>query len=228
MTQLIVFDLDGTLVDSRRDLADAANELIRALGGTPQSQEAIVRMVGEGAAVLVRRALGAAGLDPEEPGALDRFLAIYDGCLLDHTVPYDGTMEVLSHLEGKYRLGVLTNKPSGATARLLAGLGLDRFFEVVVGGDTPFGRKPNPAGLCHIVAATGATASSTLLVGDSPVDLATARAARTGICLARFGFGYSFAKSDFDGTEQFIDSPAELLRVLNHSGAGVRPGSDPA
>jgi phosphoglycolate phosphatase len=215
MYTLIVFDLDGTLVDSRQDLANAANELIRSLGGTPQSEQAIAGMVGEGAAVLVRRALAAAGLDPETGGALDRFLEFYDRCLLDHTAPYPGTIEMLEHLDGSRRLAVLTNKPSRATGRVLSGLGLARFFPLVVGGDTPFGRKPDPAGLRHIMESADSTASSTLLIGDSPVDLATARAAGTRICLARFGFGYRFKAADFDGSELFIDTPGEVIGIVS-------------
>jgi phosphoglycolate phosphatase len=90
MIRLAVFDLDGTLVDSRRDLANAANALVAARGANPLPEDAIAGMVGEGAAVLVRRVLAASGLDAESPGALSDFLDLYDQRLLEHTVPYDG------------------------------------------------------------------------------------------------------------------------------------------
>jgi phosphoglycolate phosphatase len=211
---LIVFDLDGTLVDSHQDLAHAANTLVLELGGAPVSEGAVVRMVGEGAAVLVRRALTASGLDADTPGALERFLTIYDGCLLDRTQPYPGTLEALDALVGAHRLAVLTNKPSRATIRVLEGLGLARFFDPVIGGDTPLGRKPDPAGLLHIISASGASPESTMMVGDSPIDRRTARNAGTSICLARFGFGFTFAPEDLDGTELIVDAPGELVGAV--------------
>jgi phosphoglycolate phosphatase len=214
MFDLIVFDLDGTLVDSHQDLAHAANTLVLELGGAPVTEEAVVRMVGEGAAVLVRRALTASGLDPDTPRALDLFLAIYDGCLLDQTRPYPGTIDVLEQLAGTHRLAILTNKPARATTRVIEGLDLARYFDPVIGGDTPFGRKPDPAGLLHIIDVSGASPVSTLLVGDSPIDRQTARNAGTSICLARFGFGYTFAPGDLDGTEFIIDTPEELAGVV--------------
>jgi phosphoglycolate phosphatase len=214
MIELVVFDLDGTLVDSHQDLAHAANLLVGELGGAPISEAAVVRMVGEGAAVLVRRALTASGLDPETPGALDRFLAIYDTCLLDQTKPYPGMTEVLERLAHSCRLAVLTNKPSRATMTILQGLDLARFFDPVLGGDTEFGRKPVPAGLLHIIAVAGTSPESTLLVGDSPVDRRTARNAGTGICLAKYGFGYTFADGDLDGGELIVDAPEEIGELL--------------
>ena len=142
MTQLAIFDLDGTLVDSRRDLATAVNALVRERGAPPFSEEVVGNMVGEGASVLVRRALAAAGLPDETPGALDRFLELYDEHLLDTTRPYEGIERLLETLSERMRLAVLTNKPQDATDRVLSGLALDRFFEVVIGGDTAHGRKP--------------------------------------------------------------------------------------
>jgi phosphoglycolate phosphatase len=214
--QFIVFDLDGTLVDSSTDLANATNALVEELGGEPLSRDAVTRMVGEGAAVLVRRALAAASLDPAAPGALDRFLALYDERSLDYTVPYDGIVDTLAWLAAARKsVAVLTNKPSRAAERLLEGLGLRQHFSEVIGGDTPCGRKPDPAGLLHLVAAAGVKIEETLLVGDSPIDLQTARRAGSRVCLARFGFGYRFADGDFDGTELFIDDPHELVALLS-------------
>lgn len=214
MVGLIVFDLDGTLVDSHRDIANAANALVEELGGHRLPDAAIVGMVGEGAALLVRRALAAAGIDPATAGALDRFLALYDVRLLEHTAPYDGTVEVLARLDGHAPMSVLTNKPQRPTELILEGLGLRRHFRDVVGGDTPFGRKPDPAGLLHLAAAAGVTPERTLMVGDSPVDLQAARNAGTRICLVRYGFGYRFAPGDFRGDELFADSPADLLTAV--------------
>lgn len=208
--RLIVFDLDGTLVDSKRDLADSANALIAELGGVALSEDQVAAMVGEGAAVLVRRALEAAGLDPESATALPRFLELYDERLLVHTVPYEGMVAALTAFAPHVTMAVLTNKPGRATERILAGLGLREHFRDVIGGDTPFGRKPDPAGLLALIERASATPETTWLVGDSRIDLETARRAGVRICLARYGFGFRFESSEFDGSEQFVDSPSEL------------------
>jgi len=213
----IVFDLDGTLVDSQTDLANATNALVEELGAGRLPDSAIASMVGEGAAMLVRRALTAARIDPNTPDALDRFLDLYDVRLLDRTVAYDGIPEVLQRLAGQVPLSVLTNKPLRAAERILEGLGLRRYFAHVIGGDSPLGRKPDPAGLLHLARVTGATPAGAVLVGDSPIDLATARSAGTAICLARYGFGHRFDSGDFSGGELFIDRPADLLTVMRPS-----------
>jgi len=111
---------------------------------------------------------------------------------------------------------VLTNKPRAATDAILEGLGLARFFGAcVVGGDGPFPRKPDAAGLVHLMSEAGAAPSETLLVGDSPVDLRTARAAGVPVCLARYGFGYlGFGVEKLAPVDWAIDQPADLLRVL--------------
>src|SRR4051812_44271689 len=171
--RLVVFDLDGTLVDSSTDLANAVNTLLADLGVNRLPDPEIVSMVGEGAAVLVRRALAASGLDPETPDALDRFLARYNAHLLDHTRPYSGMIETLQALAERMPLAVLTNKPGYATDRVLEGLGLREYFRQTIGGDTRFGRKPSPEGLTHLAGMADVPVASVLLVGDSPVDLAT-------------------------------------------------------
>jgi len=214
MFGLIVFDLDGTLVDSHRDIANAANALVEELGGARLADADITAMVGEGAALLVGRALTVAGLDPATPGALDRFLAHYGERLLEHTRPYPGTEETLARLVRRVPMSVLTNKPQRPTELILEGLGLRQYFGEVAGGDTPSGRKPDPAGLLRLVAAAGATPERTLMVGDSPIDLQTARNANTSICLVRYGFGYRFGEGEFRGDEVFADSPAQILEAI--------------
>jgi phosphoglycolate phosphatase len=139
LPRLFVFDLDGTLVDSRQDLANSANQLVAERGGTPVSLEAVTAMVGEGAAMLVRRALTAAGLPPDDPGALLRFLEIYDERLLETTVLYPGILEAVRVARAGARVGVLTNKPQHHSERLLAGLGVRDLFDDVLGGDNPHG-----------------------------------------------------------------------------------------
>lgn len=214
MFKLVVFDLDGTLVDSHRDIADATNAVIADFGGRPLELSVITSLVGEGAAVLIRRAIGQAGLDVDLRAALERFLVHYDARLLATTAPYPGMIETLRSIRDGRTLAVLTNKPLQPTRRILDGLGLRDFFADVIGGDTPLGRKPDPAGLQAIMANAGATPAETLLVGDSPIDRQTARRAGTGICLARYGFGYRFDGTEFDGTEMFVDEPAAIRSAL--------------
>lgn len=215
MIRVAVFDLDGTLVDSRRDLADATNALVAERGGTPLDVETVAAMVGDGAAILVRRALAAAGLAPDAPGALDRFLELYDERLVAHTRPYPGIADALKALYGAMHLSVLTNKPAAATTRLLEALGLDVFFDGVVGGDTPLGRKPDPAGLLHLVTAAGADPHEAVLVGDSHVDLETARRARVRACVAAYGFGYPTARDRLRGDEIIAGSALDLVALLD-------------
>ena len=211
MTRAIVFDLDGTLVDSARDLAAAASELVVGFGGPPLEVATVVPMVGDGAALLVERALAHAGLDPGMPGALDRFLAIYDRRLLEHTRPYDGMSEVLALLTRFGPLAVLTNKPRGASNAILEGLGLRGFFAEVIGGDGPFPRKPDPAGLRALLAPTGGLG---VMVGDSPADANTARAAGCPFVLAAYGFGAAKFEAAIPPSGGVAGHPRELVSVV--------------
>jgi phosphoglycolate phosphatase len=213
--RLIVFDLDGTLIDSRRDIADAANELLESCGAAPLDEHVVGRMVGNGAPALVVRAFAAAGLTP--PGdALDRYLAMYDRRLLAHTRPYPGITTVLAALAARTRLALLTNKPGAATRCLLDGLDLSRYFadDAVVTGDGPFPRKPDPGGLQHLAAAATRSIEETVLVGDSAIDWRTARAAGASIWVARYGFGFDGFPLDLSAGDRVIDAPADLLGAL--------------
>jgi phosphoglycolate phosphatase len=214
LRRLIVFDLDGTLIDSRRDLADAANALIAEHGGQPLSEDAIGRMVGDGAAVLVRRALDAAHV-PVEDSSLPRFLELYDERLLATTRAYPGIPEALEALSPTAAIAVLTNKPSAPTRRILEELRLSRFVETTIGGDSRFPKKPDPTALQHLIEAFGAAPRSTAMVGDSWVDYNTARAAGTWICLARYGFGYhNVDETRFEGDEAVVDEPSQIVAAI--------------
>jgi phosphoglycolate phosphatase len=216
---LIAFDLDGTLIDSARDLSESASELVQSYGAPPLQISQVVTMVGDGAAVLVRRALEASSLDPDTPGALARFLEIYDRRLLDHTLPYPGIREVLALAVQRAPLAVLTNKPAAPSTRILEALGLRGFFTRIVGGDGPYPRKPDPAGLLAIAAE--ASLKAPVLVGDSPADAKTAEAAGCAFVFARYGFGAVKFGDHPPRTPYVADHPRELSRVLD--AVGVRP-----
>ena len=212
---LVVFDLDGTLIDSRRDLADAANALIVERGGAPLDVDRVAAMVGEGAAKLVIRALIAADVRRDDlDAALARFLELYDERLLAHTRLYEGIGRALDVIAGRAPLAVLTNKPQHHTERILEALDVRAFFRWVIGGDTPHGRKPDPAGLAWLMAAGAADPADTIMVGDSAIDLRTARAAGTRICLVRYGFGFPTTAGELTGTEIFVDRAEDLIGLV--------------
>jgi len=214
---LVVFDLDGTLIDSRRDLADAANALIVEHGGVPRSVDEISAMVGEGAPLLVARAFKAAGLDVDLREALARFLELYDERLLVHTRLYDGTRAALDETATLAPLAVLTNKPQRPTERILHGLGIAGLFINAIGGDSSFPRKPDPAALRHLMAAAGSGPDDTIMVGDSAIDLRTARAATVRPCLVRYGFGFPSAEPELRGDELIASSPADLVPIVRRA-----------
>jgi len=219
--RLIAFDLDGTLIDSRRDLADSANALIVEYGGAPLSEDAIGRMVGEGAALLVRRALDAAGLGSRS-SAVERFLEIYDEHLLNHTRLYDGVADVVRGARRVARVTVLTNKPTRPSERILVELGVRDLFDDVVGGDGPYPRKPDPAGLLAMMQSANTGTEETLLVGDSAIDLETARRAGTRCCLVTFGFGaHSLAPERLTGREWVVADSAALAETIDRFLAGA-------
>jgi phosphoglycolate phosphatase len=214
--RLIVFDLDGTLVDSRRDITDAANALLESCGAPPLSENRIGAMVGDGAATLVARAFEASGIERPDD-ALERYLSLYSERLLAHTKPYAGMVETLEEVSGRARLAVLTNKPIRATLEILDGLELARFFDrrAVLGGDGPFPRKPDPTALQHLQKQAGVEPAASVLVGDSAIDWRTARAADTPLCITRYGFGFTTLSAEMlSPRDHVVDSPRELLGLV--------------
>lgn len=187
----IIFDLDGTLVDSLPDLAAAVNEMLAERDRPPLPTAAVARMVGDGTPKLVERALAASGLADAPLGpALDRFLALYEAGATRLTRPYPGVSEVLDQLAAAgHRLAVCTNKPQRATAAVLEGLGLARCFAVVLGGDSLPVKKPDPGPLRAILDRLGVAPSQAAMVGDHRNDVAAAQAAGMRAVFARYGYG---------------------------------------
>ena len=185
--RLIAFDLDGTLIDSSRDLANSVNELLSELDAPALPVDQVMTMIGQGAKMLIRRALAAAGR-PENPVAISRFLEIYDRRLLDHTQPYAGITDVVSAARKHARVAILTNKPTSPTEKILAGLNIRQLFDDVIGSDGNFPRKPDPAALLALMQRAGAVPERTLMVGDSKIDYDTATNAGARCCLVAYGF----------------------------------------
>ena len=219
-TRLAVFDLDGTLIDSRRDLADSANEMLATYGAQPLSETRIASMVGCGAPTLVKRVITAAGVAATVDEALPRFLSAYNERLTHHTRPYDGIPELLAALQSRgTRMALLTNKPLHQSVRILDAFSLTVYFQSIVGGDGPWPRKPAPDGMRFLMSEAGAGVDDAVLIGDSAVDLQTARNAGARICLARYGFGFAdLPPADLRGDESLVDGPAEIMRVLHAPG----------
>ena len=212
---LVVFDLDGTLIDSRRDLADSTNDMLESYGAVSLPIDRVTGMVGEGARVLVRRALAASALaHADEDEALARFRASYDRRLLRHTRLYDGVEDMVRHCASRATVAVLTNKPAEPSRRILDGLGLLPFMRWLIGGDSPWGRKPDPAGLRDLMVRAGVAPDRTLLVGDSRIDLETGLRAGVPVCAARYGFG-ALGESELRSAASAIESPADLIVVLD-------------
>jgi phosphoglycolate phosphatase len=185
-----VFDLDGTLIDSRQDLADAANAMLASYHAPSLPVPDVVAMVGEGARTLVARALARANVAADPDEALPRFLDAYDQRLTATTTLYDGVAGTMPHLHRHGCVSVLTNKPQQPTDIILEAFGLTPLIDAAIGGDTAYGRKPAPDALQALMERSGIPAEETLMVGDSWVDVATAAAAGIDACLVAYGFGY--------------------------------------
>jgi phosphoglycolate phosphatase len=184
----LVFDLDGTLIDSKKDLVLSVNATLRAIGREELPAELLATYVGSGAPVLISRALGGQA-DPELlQRALKYFLGHYEEHKLDYTRAYPGVRETVEQLNGT-PMAVLTNKPVDISVRILEELGLAQFFRVIYGGNSFATKKPDPLGANTAVADLKVAASETAMVGDSEVDVQTARNAGMISAIVNFGFG---------------------------------------
>lgn len=214
VVEALVFDLDGTLVDSRADLAAAVDAVRRDLGLAPLPAGAIEGMVGEGARLLVERALDGETRESVIAPALSAFFSHYDRLCLVSTRPYAGVPAALAALAGRVPLALLTNKPERFAVRILEALGLAGHFRQVVGGDTLPQRKPDPAPLRHVAAALGAPLERTLLVGDSRIDAETAARAGAPFAHVRWGYGRD-REAEERGALLVIDRPELLADALS-------------
>lgn len=184
--QYLLFDLDGTLINSLPDLLTALNLLRRELALDPLTATHVSRMVGDGAAMLVKRALG---VDRYEQRHLLRFLEFYGEHLLDQTHCYPGIEELLMRHDPR-RMALITNKPILYTRRILEGLNLSRFFSAVIGGDSFPHKKPHPYPLQQALDQLGGQPQQALMIGDHHTDLHAAQNAGIATCFCAYGFGH--------------------------------------
>ena len=212
--RLLVFDLDGTLVDSSRDLATATNATIqRVAPDSPKiPHETLRSFVGDGARVLMERSIRHTRLDRGVDEVLPVFLECYAECLLETTDLYPGIQAALDAFdEDDPVLAVLTNKPGAFSRTILDGLGVASRFSLVWGPDDAPARKPDPSGLLGLVADLGSGPDDTWMIGDSPVDVKTARAA--GVRVAGVTWGLNPEGLRREGPDRLIDDPRDLVSL---------------
>ncbi len=214
--KLVVFDLDGTLIDSRLDLFHSINAMLRHFKRPELPEEVVASYVGDGAPVLVRRALG----DPKDEKflkeAVDYFLAYYRVHKLDYTHVYDGIKESLAAIHGSNGLGrkmaVLSNKPVHPSRAIIDALGLRHFFVHVYGGNSFPTKKPDPQGARTLLKETRTQAKDALIVGDSSVDVLTGRNAGMWTCGVTYGFApHTLCEAPPDVV---LDKPHELAEIF--------------
>jgi len=210
--RLLIFDLDGTLIDSKLDLAQAVNATRAHFNLPPLPHEEIFSYVGEGAPLLVRRALGHTEDDAWVEQGLAFFLRYYREHMLDNTVPFPGVREALEQLTAAgLVLTVLTNKPERFSQHILEGLSLARHFRLIYGGNSPAlagSKKPDPMGIEIILKETGESKQHALLVGDSAIDVLTARHADVRVCGVTYGLGSDQLAAN--PPDLFVDTLTEL------------------
>lgn len=213
--KLVLFDLDGTLVDSAFDIAEAVNRT-RQDWKLPRVDESIVRgWIGDGAHALVECAFGAeaggAGIDIAE--VMPGFMVHYGDCLLLHARVYPGVPEALAALHAQgVQTALCTNKPERFLVPLLEEMGVAQYFEAMVGGDTLPERKPHPLPLLHLAAQFGVAIDDCLMVGDSSADFEAAQAAQMDLVLVGYGYARGFDVHTA-GARAVVDDMRELLAL---------------
>jgi len=221
--KLVIFDLDGTLIDSRLDLVHSVNAALRHIGRTELPDDVIAGYVGDGAPILIQRALGAEAVDEElVRRGLQFFLSYYREHKLDHTTVYQGIREALPAIQrpggesGNHhrarKMAVLTNKPVGPSRAIVDALGMGGFFARVYGGNSFATKKPDPEGARVLLAESGVKPEEAAIVGDSHVDVETGRNA--GLWTVGVSYGFSAHSFESSPPDALVDTPGELAKVF--------------
>jgi phosphoglycolate phosphatase len=199
---LMIFDLDGTLVDSKRDLVHSVNAARGLMNLPPISEQLVSSYVGNGAPVLMQRALGPQASEADVARGLEFFMTYYRAHMLDNTRLYPGVKDALDRLrEAGAKMAVLTNKPVRLSRLIVEGLGLTQHFFQVYGGNSFDQKKPDPIGIETLLGESGLARERTIMVGDSGVDVQTARNAKVLACGVSYGFQ----------PESFVEYPPDLV-----------------
>lgn len=213
--KLVIFDLDGTLIDSKLDLVHSVNATRAHMDLAPIAADLVASYVGSGAPVLIRRLLGPDASEADVQRALSFFLDYYREHMLDNTYLYPGVREALDRLHvAGLQMAVLTNKPVRFSQALVQGLGLGSHFFRIYGGNSFEQKKPDPVGILTLLEESGAAKERTIMVGDSNVDVRTARNAQVMAC----GVTYGFQPESFeqDPPDLMVDDMQQLAEyVLN-------------
>ena len=200
MRSVLIFDLDGTLVDSKRDLTASVNHIRHQFDLPVLTEQEIARFIGDGALMLIRRAIGPKATESNVQAGLQMFLSYYRAHMLDCTTLYPGVRETIERLTD-CRLAVLTNKPVHFSCAMLDGLGIYHHFAAVYGGNSFDHKKPDPVGIFQILSDTKGNRERTWMIGDSAVDVLTGRNAGVKTCGVTYGYA----------TETFKDAPPDFV-----------------
>lgn len=211
----LIFDLDGTLIDSKRDLIHSVNAMLAEMGRETLHEDTISGYIGHGAPQLVGRALGNGASEAERERALKFFLGYYEEHKMDSTRAYPGVAEALKELTD-FPMAILTNKPVRVSVRILEGLGLAKYFRAVYGGNSFETKKPDPLGARKILGEFGASPGEAILIGDSEVDVHTARNAGTLAAAVNYGFGMHDRAAY--PADVYLNRLTELLPLLGRGG----------
>ena len=208
----LIFDLDGTLIDSKLDLVHSLNATLRELKRPELPEEIISSYIGNGAPILVAKSLGPDAPPAELDRALKFFLTHYEAHKMDNTCAYPGVAEALEHLSAM-PMAVLTNKPERISVRILEALGLAKYFRTIYGGNTFSTKKPDPLGVNTILREFSARPNEGLLIGDSEVDVQTARNA--GILSAVVNYGFGIHDRTAHPADLYLDRLLDLVPALS-------------
>jgi len=209
----LIFDLDGTLIDSRRDLIHSVNAMLIEMGRAPLHEETISGYIGYGAPQVIGQALGGDASEEERERALKFFLGYYEDHKMDTTFTYPGVPEALEQL-GPYPMAILTNKPVRISVRILEALGLAKYFRTIYGGNSFETKKPHPLGAQTILSEFSASPGEAILIGDSEVDVQTARNAGTLAASVNYGFGTHDRSAH--PADVYLDRLTELVPLLRN------------
>ncbi len=208
--KLVIFDLDGTLIDSSVDITDAINYAVEPYRVGPVTVQEAISLVGEGISRLMEKIIVKEGIEADRDFLIERFVFYYSAHLTDNTTVYPGVRETLSQL-GAYRKAVVSNKRESLSIKTLEQLGLSEYMDIIVGSETVGERKPSPLPVCHVLSVLGISPEEAVIVGDSNYDIEAGQSA--GIKAVAVTYGYK-PLDLLQGADFIINSMPELIGIL--------------